>query len=156
MPSVPPGPSTKVIEDSRRGNDVIDVGESKSTTGSTDKGRFDLLTAIRATGGIGGAGLKKADDKRRPSFTGADPKSSDSSSAPHSGAGGLDLMGEITRKLAMRRKGMSGKSDQEHTNNRTNITSPKPSGAMEKISSLIPPPPENVQSQKNEESDDDW
>ena len=155
MSSVQPPPSIRIIEDTSRGDDVIDVGEDKSRTGSTDGGRSDLLAAIRATGGINGAGLKKADDKGRPSSSNSDSKHLDSPSAPHSG-GGLDLMGEITRKLAMRRKGMSGKSDQEQTKDRTNTAVPKPSGAMGKISSLIPPPPENDQSQKNEESDDDW
>ena len=155
MSSVQPPPSIGFIEHTSRGDDVIDVGEGKSNTGSTDRGRSDLLAAIRATGGIHGAGLKKADDKGRPSSSNSDSKHMDSTSAPNAG-GGLDLMGEITRKLAMRRKGMSGKSDQEPTKDRTNTSVPKPSGAMGKISSLIPPPPENVQSQKNEDSDDDW
>ena len=155
MSSVHPAPSIRVIEDTSPGEDVIDVGDGKSRTGSTDRGRSDLLAAIRATGGINGAGLKRADDKGRSSFSNADPKNLDSPSAPHSG-GGLDLMGEITRKLAMRRKGMSGRADQEYPKDRTNTAVPKPSGAMGKISSLIPPPPANVQSQKNEESDDDW
>ena len=68
-------------------------------------------------------------------------------------------MGEIARKLAMRRKGMSGKADQDGgVSNRhvSNPTVPKPSNAMDKISSMIPPPPPtNDAPQKNDESDDD-
>ena len=53
---------------------------------------------------------------------------------------------------------MSGKAATQEggLGNRT-VPKPSPRGAMDKISSMIPPPSSNPnETQKNEESDDDW
>ena len=145
-----------IDQTTKTGDDVIDIGGNNPTAPSTEGGRSDLLAAIRASGGVGGKGLKKASERQT---SVANTEDSSSSNSPSTGGGGLDLMGEIARKLAMRRKGMSGKADQEGGLGNRNVskpTVPKPSSAMDKISSMIPPPPPtNDAPQKNEESDDD-
>lgn len=146
-----------IDQTTKTGDDVIDIGGNNPTAPSTEGGRSDLLAAIRASGGVGGKGLKKASERQTSVANTEDSSSSNSPST--GGGGGLDLMGEIARKLAMRRKGMSGKADQEGGLGNRNVskpTVPKPSSAMDKISSMIPPPPpSNDAPQKNEESDDD-
>ena len=138
---------------------MIDIGGNKPSpsTSNDNGGRSDLLAAIRASGGASGAGLKKASERKISTVNNPEPSESSSSSSQSAG-GGLDLMGEISRKLAMRRKGMSGKADQDGGMTNRNVPNnpavPKPSGAMDKISSMIPPPPPTTH-QKNDDSDDD-
>ena len=153
----PPPPNNNIAKARNRGDDVIDIGGSKTTMPAPDSGRSDLLAAIRASGGISGAGLKKAEERERSPSSNTEPVISGNASSQNTG--GLDLMGEITRKLAMRRKGMSGKANQEGGSSNRNVSNPsvpKPTGAMDKISSMIPPPPSNNENQRNEESDDEW
>ena len=141
------------------GDDDIDTGGRNLLPTEPDNGRSGLLAAIRASGGAGGAGLKKASERQVSSVSNTESSTSETPSSQNAG-GGLDLMGEISRKLAMRRKGMSGKVEQGggtgNTNPRSHIV-PNPSGAMDKISSMIPPPPPtNNEIEKDEDSDDDW
>lgn len=171
-PPPPPPNSTTFSVAPIHGDDDTDMGGLKplnkqkldlSTT--TDNGRSDLLAAIRASGGARGAGLKKAEERQVSSETSSEAAQL-SSSPSIGGGGGLDLMGEISRKLAMRRKGMSGKADQDGNINNKNVVSnrnvPKPSagGAMDKISSMIPPPPPTTSNEANnnddDSDDDDW
>ena len=172
-PPPPPPDSTTFSVTSSLGDDDTDMGGLKPLKGqkldlktTTDNGRSDLLAAIRASGGARGAGLKKAEERRISSETSSEAAQMSSSPSQVGGGGGLDLMGEISRKLAMRRKGMSGKADQDGNSNNKNFVSnrnvPKPSagGAMDKISSMIPPPPPTTTNEANnnddDSDDDDW
>ena len=137
------------------GEDDLDAGKALPEVHSADNGRSGLLAAIRAAGGAKGAGLKSADAPPATSTNHVDGKSGQGKSG---GGGGLDLMGEIAQKLAMRRKGMSGKANTDlSTCGKSNPIVPKPSGAMDKISSMIPPPSgPKIETQNDDESDDEW
>ena len=170
----PPPPDSRTFSVApTHGDDDTDMGGLKPLKGqkldlptTSDNGRSDLLAAIRASGGSRGAGLKKAEERRVSSGTSSEAAQLSSSPSQGGSGGGLDLMGEISRKLAMRRKGMSGKADQGGNIQNKNVVSnrnvPKPSagGAMDKISSMIPPPPptttNEARNNDDDSDDDDW
>ena len=95
-----------------------------ASNGGSDGGRADLMAAIRSAGGAGKAKLKNAKERKQ--------KKRAEKEAPSSGGG--DLMSDLFAKLSMRRKGISG-SRGDKTGDDTGGGS-----AMDKISSMIPPP----------------
>lgn len=85
------------------------------------------------------------------------PSAAASTSAP---AG--DLMADLHRKLAMRRKGISGlKENEQSSAAATTASKAGPSNIMDSISSMIPPPPPKQHSDdedddNNDANDSDW
>ena len=92
--------------------------------GGADGGRADLMAAIRNAGGAGQAKLKNAKERKQ--------KKRAEKEAPSSGGG--DLMGDLYAKLQMRRKGISGSRGDKGGEDTGG------GSAMDKISSMIPPP----------------
>ena len=92
--------------------------------GGGDGGRADLMAAIRNAGGAGKAKLKNAKERKQ--------KKRAEKEAPSSGGG--DLMSDLFAKLQMRRKGISGSRGGKAGDDSGG------GSAMDKISSMIPPP----------------
>ena len=102
-------------------------------TNSGGDGRNDLMAAIRNAGGAGKAKLKRSKERKLQKKAAKEQTSS-----------GGDLMSDLFAKLQMRRKGISGSRGEKSANNETGGGS-----AMDKISSMIPPP-NNVSSLAND------
>lgn len=65
-------------------------------------------------------------------------------------------MADLHRKLAMRRKGISGtKNGQDGKATEVALTTDS-GGLLSSISSMIPPPPANVESAHPSEDETDW
>lgn len=66
-----------------------------------------------------------------------------------------DLMGDLSRALALRRKGISGKMDGADSG--TSRPSADFGGALSKIADMIPPPPQPTHEAKEKTAErDDW
>jgi WAS family protein 1 len=83
------------------------------------------MAAIRNAGGAGKGILKNSKERKQ--------KKRAEKEAP-SGGGGGDLMGDLFAKLQMRRKGISGSRGDKSSDDTGG------GSAMDKISSMIPPP----------------
>ena len=86
-------------------------------------GRSDLMAAIRKAGGKDKAKLKDAKSRK------LERKKEKEKVAASTGGG--DLMSDLFSKLSMRRKGISGQKSE---------SSGGGSSAMDRISTMIPPP----------------
>ncbi|XP_061187304.1 WASH complex subunit 1-like [Saccostrea echinata] len=115
--------------------------------------RSSLLDAIRKTGGVSGAKLKSAKDRKLEKKK----KKEEKAAAAPSGGGGGDLMSDLFSRLTMRRKGISGGGGGGKGATDSSDAPPPPptggGGAMDKISSMIPPPPK---SGGGDDDEDDW
>ena len=136
LPPAPPPPvAPPPLED------LPDASARKEAPTPND-GRAGLMEAIRNAGGSGKAGLKsvmelKMEEKKAKQEVLENP----GSSSIASGGGGGDLMSDLASKLAMRRKGISG----------------KPEGStMDKMSMMIPTLPEDPDDVQDDDEDDDW
>lgn len=96
------------------------------------------MEAIRQAGGSGKAKLRSAKDLKIE----AKKKKQEEKAV----GGGGDLMADLHAKLSMRRKGISGVKKPESS----------VSGAMEKVSAMIPPPALTEPGSSNTEDDEDW
>lgn len=128
-------------------------------------GRSSLLDSIRKAGGATGAGLKSAKDrkisnkkkKQEEKEQGGDGSSSGGGGG--GGGGGGDLMGDLFSKLTMRRKGISGTKAADNKGSGADSGGASNSGggsAMDKISSMIPPPPKMNVPAADGSDDDNW
>ena len=91
------------------------------------------MEAIRAAGGHGKAKLKSAKERK---LAEKKKKHEEKERGVDVVATGGDLMSDLAAKLQMRRKGISG--------TKVSVTSQgeqESGGAMDRISSMIPPPP---------------
>ncbi|XP_028395991.1 WASH complex subunit 1-like [Dendronephthya gigantea] len=125
-PPPPPPPQPMEVESpgpTAPGPAPTEVAQPESN-GDGGGGRADLMAAIRNAGGAGKAKLKKAKERKQ--------KKRAEKEQPASGGG--DLMTDLFAKLQMRRKGISG-SRGDRGGDETGGGS-----AMDKISSMIPPP----------------
>lgn len=68
-----------------------------------------------------------------------------------------DLMADLHKKLAMRRKGISGRKDDENTKAQDTPTAADGGGLLNRMSSMIPPPPSKEDTTPNPSEDEtDW
>ncbi|XP_040292234.1 WASH complex subunit 1 [Bufo bufo] len=105
-------------------------------------GRASLLESIRQAGGIGKAKLRSVKEKKLEK-----KKMKEQEQVNATGVGG-DMMSDLFNKLAMRRKGISGKGPAAGSGD-------SPAGAFARISDTIPPlPPPQVT--PGEADEDEW
>lgn len=105
----------------------MEASQPENTALEGDGGRADLMAAIRNAGGAGKAKLKNPKERKQ--------KKRAEKEAPSSGGG--DLMSDLFAKLSMRRKGISGSRGDKSAEDAGG------GSAMDKISSMIPPPTSN-------------
>jgi len=77
------------------------------------------------------------------------------------GGGGGDLMSDLAAKLQLRRKGISGGAGKANSGNGGGGTSDtdtgrRPQNPLDRVSSLIPPPPPKPAIDRSASQDDDW
>lgn len=133
-PLPPPAPSIPEPTTSKQDNVPI-----QTDTANTGDFRSALMDAIRRAGGAQNAKLKTNTNQNQPSV----PEKKPGDASPG------DLMSDLTAKLALRRKGISG------NNARVQVDA---SDLLSRMSSLIPPPPaDSPQSTAiNSDDDQDW
>lgn len=144
-PPPPPGPPSAVPDSA-----PAEVAQPSDT-------RSSLLDAIRKTGGVGGAKLKSAKDRKLEKKK----KKEEKEVVAPSGGGGGDLMSDLFTRLTMRRKGISGGGGGGSKGGNESSDAPPPppnggGGAMDKIASMIPPPPKSGGGGGGDDDDDDW
>ncbi|EPY85309.1 WAS protein family 2-like isoform 7-like protein [Camelus ferus] len=105
-------------------------------------GRATLLESIRQAGGIGKAKLRSVKERK------LEKKKQKEQEQVRATSQGGDLMSDLFNKLAMRRKGISGKGPGPGA-------SEGPGGAFARMSDSIPPLPP-PQQPPGEEDEDDW
>uniref|UniRef100_A0A8C2NV62 WH2 domain-containing protein n=1 Tax=Capra hircus TaxID=9925 RepID=A0A8C2NV62_CAPHI len=105
-------------------------------------GRATLLESIRQAGGIGKAKLRSVKERK------LEKKKQKEQEQVRATTQGGDLMSDLFNKLAMRRKGISGKGPGSGA-------SEGPGGAFARMSDSIPPLPPPHQP-PGEEDEDDW
>ncbi|KAL6266191.1 hypothetical protein P5V15_003051 [Pogonomyrmex californicus] len=112
-PPLPPPPPPPIVEPIVSNDDSEKKDKTANLPSATTDDRSNLMAAIRDAGGIGRAKLRPTvpDEKKRDRWSSASV--------------GGDLMADLHAKLALRRKGIAGSTV----------------GALERMSSLIPPPP---------------
>ena len=98
--------------------------EPTPSAGGAGGGRADLMAAIRNAGGADKAKLKSSKERKQ--------KKRAEKERPSSGGG--DLMSDLFSKLQMRRKGISGSRGDKSSEDTDG------GSAMDRISSMIPPP----------------
>ncbi|XP_036989819.2 WASH complex subunit 1 isoform X2 [Artibeus jamaicensis] len=149
-PPPPPPPQTMASP----GHDAQEAESSSSPLGAPavqgapkevvdpSSGRATLLESIRQAGGIGKAKLRSVKERKLEK-----KKQKQQEQVRATGQGG-DLMSDLFNKLAMRRKGISGKGPGTGA-------SEGPGGAFARMSDSIPPLPPPQQT-PGEEDQDDW
>ena len=104
------------------------------------------MESIRKAGGKGNAKLRSVKERKL-------KKKAEKEQSAVSGGGGGDLMGDLFAKLSMRRKGISGSKGEAGSSS----ASAGSGSAMDKISAMIPAPPNNERSELTLSGDgDDW
>uniref|UniRef100_I3KCW3 WAS protein family homolog 1 n=1 Tax=Oreochromis niloticus TaxID=8128 RepID=I3KCW3_ORENI len=107
-------------------------------------GRASLLESIRNAGGIGKAKLRNVKERK------LEKKKQKEQEQVGAAAGGGDFMSDLFNKLAMRRKGISGKGP---AGGESGDAPAGPSGAFARMSDVIPPLPAPHTTTTD---DDDW
>ncbi|KAH3881712.1 WASH complex subunit 1-like [Dreissena polymorpha] len=128
-----------------------------------DGGRSSLMDAIRKAGGAGKAGLKSAKEKKDEAKKKRKEEKNASGGSSSGGVskGGGDLMSDLFSKLTMRRRGISGEKKPGDSGGSggekgESITGGA-NGAMDKISSMIPPPPKmETVAERTGGDEEDW
>lgn len=121
---------------------------------SGEGGRSSLMDAIRKAGGTKGAGLKSAKDKRDERKK--KKKEEKQSAGEATSSGGGDLMSDLFAKLTMRRKGIAGSGKPGGDSSGDKAEGPGVGGAMDKISSMIPSPPNSKGETADKHDEEDW
>ncbi|ESO88459.1 hypothetical protein LOTGIDRAFT_234518 [Lottia gigantea] len=138
-PPPPPGPPPS-----------IQIQDAPPEVSAPSDGRASLLDSIRNAGGL--KKLKSGKDRKIASKKKKKEETESGASSASAGGGG-DLMSDLFSKLTMRRKGISGTGKPEKSE--SSVTSGGGS-AMDKISSMIPAPPEPSEDASAGGDDDDW
>lgn len=99
------------------------------------------MEAIRNAGGSSKAGLKSVKELKMEEKK-AKQEGLENAGSSSKASGGGDLMSDLASKLAMRRKGISGK--------------PEGGSTMDKMSMMIPTLPEDPDEAQDDDDDDDW
>ncbi|XP_028342509.1 WASH complex subunit 1 isoform X1 [Physeter macrocephalus] len=144
----PPPPAQTVAPLGQPAREDDSGGASPSVQGAPKEvvdpssGRATLLESIRQAGGIGKAQLRSVKERR------LEKKQQKAQEQVRATSRGGDLMSDLFNKLAMRRKGISGKGPAPGA-------SEGPGGAFARMSDSIPPLPP-LQPATGEEGEDDW
>uniref|UniRef100_A0AC34GXP4 WASH1 WAHD domain-containing protein n=1 Tax=Panagrolaimus sp. ES5 TaxID=591445 RepID=A0AC34GXP4_9BILA len=118
-----------------------------------DKGRFDLMEAIRIAGGAKKAKLKTVSATEKLPLTSASPKSIVGDDT------GDDLMSSLAKALETRRKGMAGNSSkklQRLENKKNSNRSTGPSEAFSRLRESLPVIPNDDEETHHSDGETDW
>uniref|UniRef100_A0A4W2ID93 WASH complex subunit 1 n=1 Tax=Bos indicus x Bos taurus TaxID=30522 RepID=A0A4W2ID93_BOBOX len=140
-PQAPPGQPAKG-DDSGGASPSAPVQGAPKEVVDPSSGRATLLESIRQAGGIGKAKLRSVKERK------LEKKKQKEQEQVRATSQGGDLMSDLFNKLAMRRKGISGKGPGSGA-------SEGPGGAFARMSDSIPPLPP-PQQPLGEEDEDDW
>ncbi len=116
---------------------------------SPDAGRASLLESIRQAGGAGKAKLRDAKSRK---VEAKKKKQEEKESSTAASSGGGDLMADLSKRLLMRRKGISG-TVKAGGGDPAEPGKGGDSNAMSRISAMIPPPPQTEASQEDDGRD---
>ncbi|CAB1323128.1 unnamed protein product [Coregonus sp. 'balchen'] len=142
-PPPPPPPANSPADASYTQSTATVVGAPSEVVES--KGRASLLESIRNAGGIGKAKLRNVKERKM------EKKKQKEQEQVVAAASGGDFMSDLFNKLAMRRKGISGKGPGGGDSGE----GPAGSGsAFARMSDVIPPLP--APHQPTAEDEDDW
>uniref|UniRef100_A0A7N8X1W0 WAS protein family homolog 1 n=1 Tax=Mastacembelus armatus TaxID=205130 RepID=A0A7N8X1W0_9TELE len=139
-PPPPPPPVDNPIEASRAPSPVS--GAPSEVVQPSDS-RASLLESIRNAGGIGKAKLRNVKERKM------EKKKQKEQEQVGAASGGGDFMSDLFNKLAMRRKGISGKGP---AGGESSDTPAGTGGAFARMSDVIPPLP----APQLTTDDDDW
>ncbi|XP_005729954.1 WASH complex subunit 1 [Pundamilia nyererei] len=143
-PPPPPPPADSSAEVSQVPSSGPVLGAPSEVVQPSD-GRASLLESIRNAGGIGKAKLRNVKERKLEK-----KKQKEQEQAVGAAAGGGDFMSDLFNKLAMRRKGISGKGP---AGGESGDAPAGPSGAFARMSDVIPPLPAPHTATTD---DDDW
>ncbi|XP_043943550.1 WASH complex subunit 1 [Protopterus annectens] len=160
MTAAPPPPPPPVALPLPSGS----MGDTRQSTGpiqgapqdvaQPSTGRASLLESIRQAGGIGKAKLRSVKERKLEKKKQKEQEQARATSGGGGSGGGGDLMSDLFNKLAMRRKGISGKGPAGSEGGSGDTSNP-PGGAFARMSDVIPPLPP-PQQPGGEEEEDDW
>ncbi|CAI5664320.1 unnamed protein product [Oreochromis niloticus] len=142
-PPPPPPPADSSAEVSQVPSSGPVSGAPSEVVQPSD-GRASLLESIRNAGGIGKAKLRNVKERK------LEKKKQKEQEQVGAAAGGGDFMSDLFNKLAMRRKGISGKGP---AGGESGDAPAGPSGAFARMSDVIPPLPAPHTTTTD---DDDW
>ncbi|XP_017261685.1 WASH complex subunit 1 isoform X2 [Kryptolebias marmoratus] len=145
-PPPPPPPPPPPAESSTEATKVPSSGPvsgAPSEVVQPSDGRASLLESIRNAGGIGKAKLRNIKDRKM------EKKKQKEQEQVGAASSGGDFMSDLFNKLAMRRKGISGKGP---AGGEPGDTPSGTGGAFARMSDVIPPPP----APHSAAEDDDW
>lgn len=143
-PPPPPPPALEPAEVSGAASSGPVAGAPSEVVQPSD-GRASLLESIRNAGGIGKAKLRNVKERKMEK-----KKQKEQEQAVAAASGGGDFMSDLFNKLAMRRKGISGKGPGAGEGG---DAPPGAGGAFARMSDVIPPLPSPQQTATD---DDDW
>uniref|UniRef100_A0A669CKX6 WAS protein family homolog 1 n=1 Tax=Oreochromis niloticus TaxID=8128 RepID=A0A669CKX6_ORENI len=143
-PPPPPPPPADNHTDSLAPLNTGPVSGAPSEVVQPSDGRASLLESIRNAGGIGKAKLRNVKERK------LEKKKQKEQEQVGAAAGGGDFMSDLFNKLAMRRKGISGKGP---AGGESGDAPAGPSGAFARMSDVIPPLPAPHTTTTD---DDDW
>lgn len=145
-PPPPPPPPTEPPTDAPEPPSTGPVSGAPTEVVQPSDGRASLLESIRNAGGIGKAKLRNVKERKM------EKKKQKEQEQVGSAMTGGDFMSDLFNKLAMRRKGISGKGPAG--GEAADTPSGSGGGAFARMSDVIPPPPAPHTSTTTD--DDDW
>ncbi|KAK5602162.1 WASH complex subunit 1 [Crenichthys baileyi] len=143
-PPPPPPPTTDSLTEAAPTPSSGPVSSAPSEVVQPSDGRASLLESIRNAGGIGKAKLRNVKERKMEK-----KKQKEQEQAVGAASSGGDFMSDLFNKLAMRRKGISGKGP---AGGESGETPAGTGGAFARMSDVIPPPPAPHSTME----DDDW
>ncbi|XP_014900259.1 WASH complex subunit 1 [Poecilia latipinna] len=143
-PPPPPPPTIEIPVEATPTPSSGPVSGAPSEVVQPSDGRASLLESIRNAGGIGKAKLRNVSERKMEK-----KKQKEQEQAVGAASSGGDFMSDLFNKLAMRRKGISGKGPAGGESAENPAGS---GGAFARMSDVIPPPP----APHSAADDDDW
>ncbi|XP_007545762.1 WASH complex subunit 1 [Poecilia formosa] len=143
-PPPPPPPTIEIPVEATPTPSSGPVSGAPSEVVQPSDGRASLLESIRNAGGIGKAKLRNVNERKMEK-----KKQKEQEQAVGAASSGGDFMSDLFNKLAMRRKGISGKGPAGGESAENPAGS---GGAFARMSDVIPPPP----APHSAADDDDW
>ncbi|XP_055365453.1 WASH complex subunit 1 isoform X3 [Betta splendens] len=143
-PPAPPPPPPPPVEVFQAAVSAAPVSGAPSEVVQPSDGRASLLESIRNAGGIGKAKLRNVKERKMEK-----KKQKEQEQVVGAASSGGDFMSDLFNKLAMRRKGISGKGP---VAGESSEAPPVSGGAFARMSDVIPPLP----APHSTADDDDW
>ncbi|XP_014325337.1 WASH complex subunit 1 [Xiphophorus maculatus] len=143
-PPPPPPPTTEIPVEATPTPSSGPVSGAPNEVVQPSDGRASLLESIRNAGGIGKAKLRNVSERKMEK-----KKQKEQEQAVGAASSGGDFMSDLFNKLAMRRKGISGKGP---AGGESAETPAGTGGAFARMSDVIPPPP----APHSAADDEDW